>query len=193
MNFRFLAGTIYGLILNTEEEWEKIRSENHTAGFFSRNLVFPLVLMASVSSFLGSILFIDTGLSASYAVLTGIKYFILFYITIYGAALIFSKAAKSFNTDCDRDLSFKLAAGSIMPLLLCQIVSLLFESFIFVNVLAFYGLYIFWTGLGTLSKPPSDKKIHLLAAETAIFLFLFLAGNKIITMLFDKIYYTFLS
>lgn len=193
MNFRFLAGTIYGSILNTEEEWDKIRSENHTAGFFSRNLVFPLVLLVSVSALLGSILFIDTGLSASYAVLTGIRYFILFYITIYGTAAIFSKAAKSFNTECDRDLSLKLTAVSIMPLLLCQIVSLLFESFIFVNVLAFYGLYIFWTGLVTITKPPSDKKIHLLIAETAIFLLLFIAGNKLITMLFDNIYYTFLS
>lgn len=72
MNFRFLAGTIYGLILNTEEEWDKIRSENRSAGYFSRNLVLPLILLTSASAFLGSFLFIDTGLSSSYSVLTGI-------------------------------------------------------------------------------------------------------------------------
>jgi len=189
MNFRFLAGTIYGLILNTEEEWDKIRSENRSAGYFSRNLVLPLILLTSASAFLGSFLFIDTGLSSSYSVLTGIRHFILFFVTIHGTAFFFSKAAKYFNTDCDPESSFKLAAGSIMPLLLCQIVSLLFESFIFVNLLAFYGLYIFWTGISSLSNPPSDKKIHLLLSESAIFLFLFVAVNKIFTILLDKIYY----
>jgi len=193
MNFRFLSGTISGLILNTEEEWDKIRSENLTAGYFSRNLVFPLALIASLSAFLGSFFFIDTGLSAFYSVLTGVRFLLIFIITIYGTAFIFSKVAKSFNTDCDPETSFRLTAGSVMPLLLCQIVSLLFESFIFVNILAFYGLYIFWTGISKLSSPPSEKKIHLLVAETAIFLFLFIAGNKIITILLDKIYYALLS
>lgn len=193
MNFRFLTGTIYGLILNTEEEWDKIRLENHSAGYFSRNLVFPLVLVTAVSAFLGSYLFIDTGLSSLYSVLTGIRYFVLFFFAIYGTAFFFGKAAKYFSTECGTETSFRLSAGSIMPLLLCQIVSLLFESFIFVNVLAFYGLYIFWTGISRLSNPPSDKKIHLLIAEAAIFIFLFIAGNKILTLLFDKIYYAFFS
>jgi hypothetical protein len=80
-----------------------------------------------------------------------------------------------------------------MPLLLCQVLSLLFESFIFVNVLAFYGLYIFWTGISRFTNPPSDKKIHLLITETSIFIILFFTGNRILTFLFDKLYYAFLS
>jgi hypothetical protein len=91
------------------------------------------------------------------------------------------------------DLAFRLISYSIVPFLLCQIFSLLFESLLFVNVLALFGLYIFWTGMESSLKPLSTKKIELLAAALIAFIGVFIASNLLLTMLIDKIFYKFFS
>jgi len=193
MNLRFLVKTIKGLILYTEEEWDNIFIENRTPSFFNINLLLPLVLLVTVSAFLGSLLFIDTGLTDAYSVLTGIRYFILFYFTVYGTSYIFTHIAKLMNFSCNMGTSIKITVSTIVPLLMCQIISLVFESFIFVNILAFYGLFISWTGIKKMLNPPLKRTNHLMLAEAAIILILFFLGNRILTIVFDKIYYSYFS
>ena len=193
MNFRFLVKTIKGLILSTDEEWDNIYSENRSATYFNLNLLLPLVLLITVSSFLGSLLFIDTGLSDLYSVLTGIRYFILFYFTVLCATYIFSGIAKLMNFSLDNKASFKIVVCTVTPFLMCQIISLMFESFIFVNILAFYGLFIGWTGIKKMLDPPQNRNNQLMLAEAAVILILFFVGNRILAAIFDKIYYTYFA
>jgi hypothetical protein len=193
MNFRFLVKTIKGLILSTDEEWDNIYSENRSVAFFNLNLLLPLVLLVTISSFIGSLLFIDTGLSDFYSVLTGIRYFILFYITVFCTTYIFKGIAKLMKFSLDNSGSFKITVCTITPFLMCQIISLMFESFIFVNILAFYGLFIGWMGIKKILNPPQNRNNQLMLAEAAVILVLFFVGNRILAAIFDKIYYTYFA
>lgn len=190
MDFKFLVHTVRILILNPVKGWDAIHSENKTADFFSRNLFFPLLIPASVSAFLGSFLFTNTELSNAYSILTGVKYFLMLSLVIYGTAFIFREITNAYGLGRDFNLSFKIIACSAVPLLLCQIVSRLFESFIFVNILSFYGLYILWTGIENMLNPPESKKILLMISAAVAFIAMLFAANWILNLLFDKLYFS---
>jgi Co/Zn/Cd efflux system component len=63
----------------------------------------------------------------------------------------------------------------------------------FVNVLALFGLYIFWTGAERILTPAASKKIPLLVATFITFVGIFVASNFLLTKLINKIYYAFFS
>ncbi len=191
MDLKFLAKSVKNIILNPAKAWEDIFSENKPVKYIVINLLFPLIILAAVSAFLGTFLFTRTELLKVYSVLTGVKYFILIYLVIYGTALIFREITKALGMRKDFDLSFKLIAYSSVPFIICQIISLLFESFIFINVLAFVGLYIFWTGMEKLLNPPEKRKLPLLIATTLIFIIVFLAANWFLSMVSDKLFFAF--
>jgi hypothetical protein len=193
MDFKFLVHTVRILILNPVKEWDTIHSENKTVEYISRNLFFPLLITASVSAFLGSFLFINTELSNVYSVLTGVKYFLVLSLVIYGTAFIFRQITGAFGFGSDFNLSFKIIVCSAVPLLLCQIVSRLFESFIFINILSFFGLYILWTGIEKMLNPPERKKILLMISATVTFIALFFIANWILTLVIDKLYFSFFA
>lgn len=193
MDFKFLVHSVRNIFSNPVKEWDVIYSENKTVKFIRRNLFLPLVILAAVSAFLGSLLFTGAELLKAYPILTGIKYFILIYLVIYGTAFIFSEITNAFSLGKDFSMSFKIVAYSSVPFLLCQIISQLFESLIFINVLALFGLYIFWAGIEKLLNPPEQKKLPLLIAATVTFVVIFFAVNWFLSMVSDKFYYTFIE
>jgi hypothetical protein len=193
MDFKFLFNSVKNIIRNPGKAWEDIHSENKPAKYIGINLLFPLIILAALSAFLGSFLFARTELLKSYSVLAGFKYFILIYLAIYGTALIFREITRALRVVMDFDLSFRLIAYSSVPFIICQIISLLFESFIFINVLALVGLYIFWTGMEKLLKPPEQRKLPLLIAATVTFIVVFFAANRLLSIVTEKLYFVFFA
>jgi len=190
MDFNFLVRSVRGIILDPVKEWDLIQAENKSSLYFSRNLLFPLLILTSVSAFLGSFLFTNTVLKGSYSVLSGIKYFILLFLVIYGTTFIFREAANAFKLSIDFKSSFKIIVFSSVPFFLCQVVTRVFESFIFINILSFFGLYILWTGIGKLIESPERKKIILTISAFIAFIALLLFANWILTLAFDKLYFS---
>ena len=193
MDFKFLADSIRNIIVDPIKAWDTIHSEDKKTKYLKINLILPLTALAAVSAFLGSYYFINTGLTNAYSVLASIKYFILYYLVIYCTTLIIKEIAKAMNLGMDLDLSFKLVAYSAIPFLLCQILSRVFESFIFINILALYGLYVFWVGVEEMLDPAEQKKIPLLIAATVTFIVLFYSADWILSAVIDKLYFAFFA
>ncbi len=193
MDFRFLSHRVKSIILDPEKTWEAIHYENRPVKFVRGSFFFPLVILVAISAFLGSILFTNTGVSEVYSVLVGIKYFLLLCLVLYGTSFILNEITSYLDLGRDSALTFKLVVYSSAPFLLCQIVSRLFESFIFVNVLALYGLYIFWTGTVKMLNPPENKRMPLLVSTAVVYIALIIAGNWALTQIIDKVYFTFIS
>ena len=193
MDFKFLAKSVKNIILKPVKSWEDIYLENKPVKYIGRNLLLPLIILAAVSGFLGTFLFTRTELLKAYSVLTGVKYFILIYLVIYVTSLIFREITKPIGVGTDFNMSFKLIAYSSVPFIICQIISLLFESFIFINVLALVGLYIFWTGMEKLLNPPEKRKLPLMIAATVTFVIVFLTANWFLSIVSDKLYFAFFA
>ena len=193
MDIKFLAYTVRNLILDPVEEWDVIHSENRSASFFSRSLFLPLLFLASVSSFLGAFLFTNTELGNAWSVLKGIRFFAVVIIATYCTAFILNEITAFVGIKKDFSISFRIIVCSIVPFILCQIISQLLESFIFVNILSAFGLYIMWTGITKMLDPAEGKKLTLMIGATVAFIALFLIASSVMTSLTYKIYFSFFS
>jgi hypothetical protein len=138
-------------------------------------------------------MFTHSQLSFIYSIFVGIKYFALLWFVIYISAIIFREITHALDLGKSFAVSFKIIAYSLAPFLLCLVLSLLFESLFFINILAFYGLYIFYIGVEKMLNPPEHKKIPALIAVSVTVIVLFIVTNWILTQIFDRIYFAFLT
>ncbi len=83
MNYKFFLSGLKNIILSPLKGWETIDSENRTVKFITNNFLFPLVILVTVSAIAGSLLFTNTELSPVYSIFTGIKWFLIFFVSIY--------------------------------------------------------------------------------------------------------------
>jgi hypothetical protein len=191
MDQKFLYHRIRYIILNPGSAWKIIHEENRPLKDVRDSFFFPLIIAVAFSAALGSLFFTHNGLSFIYSILVGIKYFLLFYTLIYSLSYLYGEITKALDLGKDFVLSFKIITYSMAPLLICQIMSRLFESLIFVNILALYGLYIFWVGVEQMLNPPEHKKLPMLVATTVSLLIIFFAANWFLSKLLDGIYFKF--
>jgi hypothetical protein len=190
---KFLPLLVKDIISNPAKAWETINSEIEPVRVTRNNLLFPLIILVSASAIAGSLIFTNSQLSPVYSVLVGIRCFFLFYIAVYASAFIIKEITYSLDLGRSFTISFRLIVYSLVPFLLCQFFSRFFESLLFVNVLAFYGLYIFWTGSEKMLNSPSHKKIPLLIASFVTFVGIYIVINLLFKMLTDKIFFKFFS
>jgi hypothetical protein len=190
---KFFLLVVKDIIINPVKTWESIDSDNRSVSVIRNTFLFPLIAMVSVSAIAGSLIFTDAHLSPIYSLFTGIKCFVLFYITIYVGAYILKEITYPLDLGRNFAVSFRLVVYSAVPLLICQFFSRLFESLLFVNVMSLFGLYIFWTGVERMLTPPAQKKIPLLIATVITFAAIFVGSDLLLTKLIDKIYYTFFA
>jgi hypothetical protein len=190
MDLKFLAHTVKRLIVDPGKGWDIIYSEKRPASLFKRSLFFPLLILASISAFLGEFFFANTELSVVYSVMAGIKYFITITFVVFTTAFILKSVTDYAGTGNDFDISIKLVICSVVPLLLCQILSKLFESFIFVNILSFYGIYILYEGMAKMLKPSESRNMVFMIVTVAGFIALFILANRILTLVTNKLYFS---
>jgi hypothetical protein len=190
---KFLPFILKDIIINPLKAWETIDSENRPVNVIRNNFLFPLILLISASAFAGSLLYTNSTLSPVYSVFVGIKCFLIFYITIYATAFILKEITYPLDLGRNFAVSFRLITYSVVPFLLCQILSRFFESILFINILALYSLYIFWTGLERMLTPAAYKKMPMLIATAVTFVAIFVVANLLFTMLADRIYFKFFS
>jgi hypothetical protein len=193
MNFKFFLKGMVNIILDPVKEWNLIHSENKSVKYIRNNFFIPLTVLVSVSAFTGSLVFTNSELSPVYSILVSVKSFCLLYFTMYATAHILTEISHPLDLGRDFNTSFKITVYSITPFLMCQLLSRLFESLLFVNIISLYGLYIFWTGAENLLSPPQHKKMPMLIAATISMVGIYIGLNYMLNMVVDKVYYAFLA
>jgi hypothetical protein len=193
MNFKFFLNGIKNIILDPAKAWESIDSENRSVRTIRNSILIPLITLVAISSFFGSFIFVNSELPPVYSVFVSIKCFVLLFITIYITAFILTEITYTLDLGKDFNISFRLVVYSMIPFLLCQLLSRLFESLLFVNIIGLYGLYIFWNGVEKLLSPPQHKKMPILIAITISMAVIYLGSDYLLHMLMNKAYYAFFS
>jgi len=193
MDYKFLYHRIKYIILNPAKAWTVISEENRPLRDPRNSFLFPLVILVTVSAFLGSIIFTNSTLSPVYSIFIALKYLILNLLVVYASAVVFSEITKALDLGKNFTVSFKMIVYSLAPFFLCQIVSHLFESLIFVDVLALYGLYVFWVGAEKMLNPPEHKKMPMLVATFIVITGFFIAGSIVLSSIIDRIYFNYIA
>jgi hypothetical protein len=193
MNFNFFLHGIKNIVFNPVRLWETIKSENGPAELIRNSFFIPIVILVALSAFFGSLLFTNTELLPVYSVLFSIKCIIVIFIAVYATSYLLGEITYPLDLGRDFNTSFRLVVFSVTPFLICQILSDLFESLLFVNIIGFYGLYIFWIGVEKFLNPPQYKKMPLLIAAAITFAGIYIAADLLFSMITDRLYYSFLA
>jgi hypothetical protein len=193
MDFKFLYHRIKYIILNPAKAWNYIFEENRPLKDPRNSFLFPLVILITLSAFLGSIIFTNATLSPVYSVFIALKYLILNLFVVYASAVVFSEITKALDLGKDFTVSFKMMVYSLAPFFICQIVSNLFESLIFVDILALYGLYIFWVGAVKMLNPPEHKKMPMLVATFIVITGFFISGSIVLSAIIDRFFFKYFA
>lgn len=193
MDYKFFISGIKNILLDPVKAWEIIDSENKSVKVVRDSYLLPLIILVSASAITGSLIFTNTELSPVYSIFVGIKHFILLFFTIYATAFMLGEITFPLDLGKDFSVSFRIIVYSITPFLLCQILSCIFESLLFVNVIGLYGLFIFWTGSEKLLSPPQYKKMPLIIASLLTLAGIYIASSVVLNMLIDKIFYAFFA
>jgi hypothetical protein len=191
MDYKFFLLGIKNIILNPVKAWEIIDSENRQTRKLRNNFFIPLIILVSGAAFTGSLFYYNIELPPVYSIFIAVKCFILMFITIYATAFMFGEVTYPLDLGKEFSISFRIIVYSSVPFFICQIFSRVFESLLFINVIALYGLYIFWTGIEKMLTPPQHKKMPLLIATTIIMVGIYIAANFVLTKLIDRVYYSF--
>jgi hypothetical protein len=191
MNYKFFHNGIKNLIVNPVKVWEIIDLEKAPVSLVKFSLLLPLIILVSLSTFAGSLIFVNTQLSLLYSIFVAIKSFGSLYLSTYISVLIVKEITYSLDLGRDFNVSFMIIVFSVTPFFLCQIMSGLFESLLFVNIMAIYGLYIYWVSVEKVLNPPQHKKMPLLIAAAISITGIFVVTDLILTKLMDKIYFSF--
>jgi hypothetical protein len=193
MNFNFFLQGIKNIVFNPTKIWETVKAE-HTPTIVIRNSFFiPLVILVALSAFFGSLIFTNSELSPLYSVFFSIKCLLVIFTAVYATSYLMGEITYPLDLGRDFSISFSMIVFSVTPFLLCQILSRLFESLLFVNIIAFYGLYIFWIGAEKILNPPQYKKMPLLIAVFITFTGIYIATDLLLGMITDRVYYLFFA
>lgn len=190
MDFRFLYHRTKYFIINPGKAWEVVHREERPMKFVRGSFFMPLIILVSVSAFLGSMFFINTTLKPMYSVLAAITTFLFLYLGVYASAFIVREIMRALDLGHEFLVAFKLVAYSMAPIFLSLTVSRLFESLLFINVLGLYGLYIFWIGMETMINPPDHKKLPMIIATVVSMLIILLLLQVILSKLTHAVYFT---
>jgi hypothetical protein len=191
MDYRFFLKGVKNIMLNPSGAWHTIDIDNKPVKVIRDRFLMPLIILVSISAFAGSLLFINTELTPVFSVLTGLKTFIVLYCTVYLSSWLLGEITFPLDLGRDFSVSFNIVTFSFVPFFICQVFSNMFESLLFVNIIALYGLYIFWEGAEKFLNPPAYKRIPLLIAFTVSTVVIFVATNKLLGSLFERLYYAF--
>lgn len=193
MDYKFLYQSLINIIFTPIKAWDIITDENRPAKDLRNNFLYPLIILVTLATFLGSLIFTNKTLPTAYSVITGVKYFVLFLFVTFSSALLLGEITKPLDLGKSFTISFRLIVYSLTPFFFCQVISHLFESLIFVDVLSLYGLYIFWIGAEKMLNPPEYKKMPMLIAIFVIVTGIFFAGNYVLSAIGDWIYFAFFA
>jgi hypothetical protein len=193
MDYKYFYQNIINIIFTPVKAWDIISEENRPVMYLRNNFLYPLIILVTLATFLGSQIFTNKTLPTAYSVITGVKCFVLFLFVTFSSALILVEITKPLDLGKSFTISFRLIVYSLTPFFFCQVISHLFESLVFVNVLSLYGLYIFWTGAEKILNPPDYKKMPMLIAVFVVITGIFFAGNYLLSAIGDRIFFIFFA
>jgi hypothetical protein len=158
-----LLERIKGVIVNPDAEWAKVEAEDKSVLALYRDYVILLAAIPPLAGFLAAYFF---GFSHGHSgvmhetFMGGLARAALQYLLslpiLYLVAFVISNVADFFEGKADDRKALTLAAYSYTPAWLASAFALV-PGFRWLDVLGFYGIYVFYHGLTRMLKLPKDN------------------------------------
>lgn len=159
-----LVERVKAILLRPAQEWDRIDTEQTSAGQLYKSYVLPLAAIPVVATFIGSLVFGHSVFGITYrpsfgsALGTAIVQYVLALASVFVIALIIDGLAPTFNATRNRDQALKVAAYSATAAWVAGIFGI-FPAIAILSILGLYSLYLLYLGLPKLMKAPQEKAL----------------------------------
>jgi len=169
-----IVSRVKGIMLAPETEWPAIEQEPGTPGYLFPNYVVYLAAIPPIAGFIGASMVgvtvpaIGTIRVPLFAGLLGaVIAYVLSFVIVYAVAIIIDQLAPRFDGAKDFGNALRVTVYSATPLWIGGVFQLIPGLRFVGTVVAFFGVYVLWTGLPRLMKVPPDKAVACVAAAAA--------------------------
>ena len=153
------------IVLQPSREWKVIEAEPHTVQGLYTQYVMILAAIPAVCGFIGLSLIGIGVFGATYRVpiASGVAHMVVSYVlslgSVYVLALLIDALAPSFGAQKNLIQAMKVAAFTPTAGWLAGVFSIIPSLGIIGALLGLWSLYLLYTGLPILMKPPAEKAV----------------------------------
>lgn len=185
MDFGLIYKRVINLIINPKSEWENIKLENISKKDAVKKYAIPLVLLLTVSTFLGNLFYTSRlTIHPLYPLISAAAMFVIVYAGTYLSAILINELTSSFNSKKNLNATFTLVIHSLTAFFIfTSLAYVLPEPFYEVRYFGIYSLYLFWLGSSSLLETPVDNKVGFTFVSTLIILGIY----AVLSMVFSRI------
>jgi hypothetical protein len=169
-----LVSRVKGILVTPETEWAAIGKEPGTPGYLFANYVAYLAAIPPVAGFIGTSIIgvavpaVGTVRVPLFSGLLGaVIGYLMSFVIVYAIAIIIDQLAPRFGALKDFPSALKLTVYAFTPYWLGGIFNLMAGLRFIGFILAFYGIYLLWTGLPRLVRAPPDRALPYVVTVTA--------------------------
>ncbi|MEE4114586.1 MAG: hypothetical protein V2I37_00340 [Marinilabiliaceae bacterium] len=188
MDFKLLYRRIVQLITRPVIFWSLVKDEQRSIRDVRRSVVFPVLFLIAIASFIGTYRYTYNTLSVVYPLLKAVEYFLIFFLTIELVSILLNEISGFMVRTRLNDLNYKLIVYSLLPFMLLMVMTKLFSSLLFFNLLGFYGMYLLWRGVDILIGGEYSFRVRFFILFSSCILVFYLGIRWIIIELTEGFY-----
>lgn len=175
------------ILIHPKKFWLVKKEESENTGNVFTNFLLPIILTVAIAVFIGD-LFRRNDFIIEIPLLNSIQIIALFTLQYVVSVYLTNKLIQTFGGKKNICISRNLVAYSMTPLLLIFTITSLIPFLGILNIIGFYGLYIFWMGVDELLVFPENRKSQFSLITIVINLFLFSFLSIILSKLLAAYY-----
>ncbi len=192
MNFNFIKAIIVRcieIIIRPKEEWKKIKEENTPVLLLMRDFVFPLIILAVLTSMIGEYLRIaGTAFDQQLILLRGLRELAILTVSISLSIILVNEMLKTYHGSRNLDLAANLVGYSFVPLLIVSVLLGLSAWLYIVGLFALYLFYILFQGTPVLLQIAVEKQSNFSALASMVILMVYLMSSFVLSEIFKSFY-----
>lgn len=190
MDYKLLYKRLIQLITRPGIFWSTVKEDNTKISEVRKSVLLPVLVLIAIASFTGIYIFSYNSLSIVYPILKAVEYFLIFLITIEAVYLTFNEITTHiFRTRISNSL-YKLVVYSLIPFMLIMVITRVFSSLLFLNLIGLFGLLILWKGIDILIGGEYKFRVRFFILFATGILVFYLGIRWIIDSLTEGLYLT---
>lgn len=177
------------IIIHPVKAWETINNENRSVRTVQGSFLLPVLILVTLSAFLGALIYNPSGLSVLFPIIRALKHFICFYLTVLLSSWVLNEISQAFVREKNYSFNFKLVSYSLTPLYITVIISRFLPDLAMINLLAFYGAYIMYEGISSIEKISREGIIRYFIVALLTVMVFYIAISWISRSVLEGIYF----
>lgn len=192
MNFNLFIKNLFsrciGIIVSPKLEWIKIKEEEGSFYQLIANFLFPLLILTSIASMIGSYFqMIGNGFAWDIIIVSGLRSVLSILISILMSILAINAMIKTFGGTPNIAHASKLVVYSFVPGILVAIIFGMIPWFYILGLFFLYSFYIFFHGTPLMLDIPQERQSNFSTLSSTTILVIYLMISFILSSFFGAI------